>query len=498
MTDQPETAGVRPASNLLPHTVGIILASGLPGEPRPPRSAMDAVLGARMRPSRARPSEFSAGYSAALSWSLLHSGRAAEAADIADREGMLALHRVAGVASPITQSACYSMLAMTYLLNGKLRASVACSRFARDYAIESTDDRCLFRALGVLSAALAMSGEINSAAEYADEAIQLGGPRGWTAQYQAGPLLLGSVLIRARRADEAGMERDCDVLARAGDDDIICRCVARYCKLILQSVRRNNRQVIAISRLMTQGSDAPLCPPYLRDLALAMESMGHVSLGEPGAALTTLNGRVSPSEHAVCFELLRATAYLQLGEYRKVIRSSEACVSSERDHNIGTLVSVLLRRALAHEALGLHAAADSEYSNANHLAYESGLLSATLGMPVPGLRALFDRMTANEPEFAAQVADHLPRDYEYPDPAGLSFEPVRLTERETVVAEWLLTDLALPVIAAELGVSINTVKSQVSSLYRKLGVSSRADAAVELRRSGVCQPQKRIKRQKDS
>lgn len=52
----------------------------------------------------------------------------------------------------------------------------------------------------------------------------------------------------------------------------------------------------------------------------------------------------------------------------------------------------------------------------------------------------------------------------------------KLTRRETVVLQELHRGLTLEEIAARLYVSKNTVKTQVRSLYRKLGVSSRSDA----------------------
>lgn len=58
-----------------------------------------------------------------------------------------------------------------------------------------------------------------------------------------------------------------------------------------------------------------------------------------------------------------------------------------------------------------------------------------------------------------------------------------LTKRELVVLTHLKKDLTLEEIAHRLFVTRNTVKSQVSSTYRKLGVSTRAEAlerAVEL------------------
>ncbi|OIQ76758.1 spore germination protein GerE [mine drainage metagenome] len=51
-----------------------------------------------------------------------------------------------------------------------------------------------------------------------------------------------------------------------------------------------------------------------------------------------------------------------------------------------------------------------------------------------------------------------------------------LTRRERVILSNLTEDVTLEEIASKLFVTRNTVKSQVRSVYRKLGVSTRADA----------------------
>jgi ATP/maltotriose-dependent transcriptional regulator MalT len=51
-----------------------------------------------------------------------------------------------------------------------------------------------------------------------------------------------------------------------------------------------------------------------------------------------------------------------------------------------------------------------------------------------------------------------------------------LTEREVTVLQQLRSALPLREIAADLGLSVNTIKTQVRSVYRKLGVSGRRDA----------------------
>ncbi len=57
---------------------------------------------------------------------------------------------------------------------------------------------------------------------------------------------------------------------------------------------------------------------------------------------------------------------------------------------------------------------------------------------------------------------------------GIVVEP--LTSRELDVLEWLATPLTNARIADELFVSVNTVKTHVGRIYRKLGVTNRDDA----------------------
>jgi LuxR family maltose regulon positive regulatory protein len=60
-----------------------------------------------------------------------------------------------------------------------------------------------------------------------------------------------------------------------------------------------------------------------------------------------------------------------------------------------------------------------------------------------------------------------------------------LTERELTVLRLLPTRLSTREIARELSVSVNTVRSQVQAIYRKLGVSSRAEAVNHARQLGL-------------
>lgn len=64
-------------------------------------------------------------------------------------------------------------------------------------------------------------------------------------------------------------------------------------------------------------------------------------------------------------------------------------------------------------------------------------------------------------------------------------EPHTLSKRERAVLGLLASDRTRDQIAEELFVSVNTIKSQLSSIFRKLGVNNRLDAVLEAERRSL-------------
>lgn len=67
-------------------------------------------------------------------------------------------------------------------------------------------------------------------------------------------------------------------------------------------------------------------------------------------------------------------------------------------------------------------------------------------------------------------------------------DEVHLTERETEVLQRVAKGYTLPEIAQQFGLSRHTVGDYIKQVYRKLNVSSRAEAALEAARRGLVQP----------
>jgi DNA-binding CsgD family transcriptional regulator len=71
---------------------------------------------------------------------------------------------------------------------------------------------------------------------------------------------------------------------------------------------------------------------------------------------------------------------------------------------------------------------------------------------------------------------------------------VSLTERESEVLLRVAKGFTLPEIGVQLGLSRHTIADYVKQIYRKLNVSSRAEAALEAQRLGLFRAAKPIGR----
>jgi len=70
-------------------------------------------------------------------------------------------------------------------------------------------------------------------------------------------------------------------------------------------------------------------------------------------------------------------------------------------------------------------------------------------------------------------------------PRGQPSPTAALTGRELAVLRLLPTRLSQPEIAQELYVSVNTVRTHIQGIYRKLSVSSREEAITHARELGL-------------
>jgi LuxR family maltose regulon positive regulatory protein len=143
-------------------------------------------------------------------------------------------------------------------------------------------------------------------------------------------------------------------------------------------------------------------------------------------------------------------------------------------------------------ALTLRAVANAGHDRA------VGLVEAEAALAIASAEGMYQTVVAAGPHFAnliEQVSWAASEDWMHDIRRMFAKGPrggarvaqlvVQPTERERAVARYLASRLTVPEIARELGVTPNTVKTHLKSLYRKLGVTSRDEAVTAARRFDI-------------
>jgi LuxR family maltose regulon positive regulatory protein len=221
------------------------------------------------------------------------------------------------------------------------------------------------------------------------------------------------------------------------------------------------------------GADPDL--PLLRAPLRILRSRLDLAAGDLESAAAGLDG--DGAEQA---EMLVAAARVALA--RDEVEQASSLLRRVRDGAVPTeygrtQVEAAVLLALASERAGDDEGARVSIEHALDLAEPEGMrgpfLDASPGIAGP-LRLAIRRGTGHRWLVAAllSVADGTTN-----ETASLPHELLEpLSDREQVVLRYLPTLMSNPEIAGELFVSVNTVKTHLKSIYRKLGVAHRRDA----------------------
>ena len=207
-----------------------------------------------------------------------------------------------------------------------------------------------------------------------------------------------------------------------------------------------------------------------------------LQLGDLGAAWDVL-GQLTPTQHhTVCPNRLIANLRFAAGDYRGALDALHECTALGDAHSTRTLADVFLFTAAANYRLSSEETSDVAFDRSLRLVARNRLLSPWRLFPSETLQSLLGRAaTRSQPHEVDALISRL---------GGATVATHRsvslsLSNRERAIARELIRGSSSAEIAQSLFISVNTVKSHLKNIYRKLGVTSRADAVYKSRELGL-------------
>jgi LuxR family transcriptional regulator, maltose regulon positive regulatory protein len=396
--------------------------------------------------------------------------RAHAAHDIAGarRAGEAAIARSEADTGPrdeVGRALALQLLGASELAGGA--AEVAADRLEEAAALAAVPGRERLRldCLAPIAAIEVVRGRLTRAEECARVAVDLAHRHGWEGTPAAGWALAALAAVAWLRDDLAGADRRAESAAQAActDRDALLGDALRALRAHVLAARGDEDGARTLLRLVR---DAPPAPGGM--LARWLEALGPTPW-----APSTGDG---PAEVAA-----RAMRRLQGGDPASALRLARAVDAVAGAHPTVRL-SALLVEAVARESLhepGTAAALEQALKLAESEGLRRPFLSA--GAPLRDVLRCHAGLRDASAPLLAEILDALPavREEAGPGPS----EP--LSERERAVLRLMATILPNSEIAGELFVSVNTVKTHVRSIYRKLDVGSRREAVARARDVGL-------------
>lgn len=344
-------------------------------------------------------------------------------------------------------------------------------------------DAARINALAHLSLVDAGEGRLRQGASHATEAVELVEARGWEPLPQAATAYLALALIHFRHNEVNEALRRLGHARAAAAHEPAARWAVELAGARMEvSLGRVDE---AQQRLAALRSDStPWQPPAFLERWLLFAHVEHaIARHEPGAAIERLqvsSARAAPSSEE---QLCLAQALLAQGD----VRAADEVLASLRanDADSGSAVDIWLLTALVADRQREDNRATEALGRALDLARPENVRRPFFEHNrghVVRLLTLLGQLEPDQDAFARGLLAELQPDVKSTS-ADVLTEP--LTERELVVLRFLPTMMTNSEIAAELFVSVNTVKAHLKRIFRKLGVPSRREAVHRAREIGL-------------
>jgi LuxR family transcriptional regulator, maltose regulon positive regulatory protein len=326
-----------------------------------------------------------------------------------------------------------------------------------------------------------------TAEQRAVQAIELAKAHGWeetTAAVATAYIELSSVMLWRGRLEEA--EQWLDRAERVGEQvtQPTAALMLHAGRGLLEAARGQHAQAAAAYREAERLEGLLVMPHMLATRLRALNLQMLVRMGETERVEQAL-AETDPE--------VRETREMRvvLAALRLARDDPEATVEALAPIDTSTTVNAsiweieaLLLEAIARDGLGDPGAAARALERALDAAEPSGLLLPFLLYPAPELLKRHSRLRTTHGALVSEILNLLSG--HRPSDAAPLQEP--LSESELRVLRYLSGNLRAPEIAAELFVSLNTIRTHTRNVYAKLGVHSRTDAVKRARKLGLLSP----------
>jgi LuxR family transcriptional regulator, maltose regulon positive regulatory protein len=359
---------------------------------------------------------------------------------------------------------------------------------ARATTMTAGEEIPLLNCMSQLALVEVARGRLQQAIERGQAAVALAERRGWSQLMQAFGGYLALAWVHYQRDDLVAASRYLERASQAAHERTAVLAVALVQSWLLASEGRSDTglSVLRAAATTLDGNTEWQPPRVLADLTRVTEArlLAAANTQAARALLAQTNPELPPVEEAVVLARLRlaegdpAGAAATLAPYLHGDPVPPA-------HPF-TMLEAQLVDAVAQQELGEHHQANRSLDHALALAGPEGYRRIFVDAGAP-MRALLSRQFDRGTDHPALVAELLGMfDQRKPDvrptPAAL-VDP--LTVREQTVLRYLRGNLSAVEIASELYVSVNTVKSHIKSIYRKLEVNGRRAAVNRARQLGL-------------
>ncbi|QBJ98630.1 helix-turn-helix transcriptional regulator [Rhodococcus sp. ABRD24] len=355
---------------------------------------------------------------------------------------------------------------ITHQLHGNLtRASMEFRRAFTSNRPAGTDFIAR-NAAGSIALNYALAGELTHAESWLEKEQRYEDASTWiSSMVRVGGLVAGALVALDRMEVHVAAKILADLGDLPDDEELWAFAVYAHCQLALvsgtaeQGLDRLHRATAVYDRWFTPCSVAA-------PLLAAAEAELLSALGQGNEARAAIEGARGQGPWTT---IARARVDLSSGNPASALADCARAVVSDCPHPRVRMESALIQAA-AHLDLSNKTRARAMLQRAVALSGQTGLVRPYASQPAGRIAQLSELEVALPENWL--TATPPPDRAVFPDVIKL----IQISDRESAVLAALTESPAVADIAARLYVSQNTVKSQLRSLYRKLGVHSRADA----------------------